>query len=370
MYAKSICKTLFLLLCCITLLSSCYERPKKPKAGEVTVQVIKITPTTVPVFKDYIGITQSIAQVSMRARVKGFLVKKNFTEGDWVKKGQLLFEIDPRPFKADVDQAKADLQRSEADAAFKQVQAERYKTLVKKAAASQADFDRVNAQYQEAVAQVAVDTAKVEQAEINLSYCYMYAPIDGKIGEKYVDVGNLVGGTNDTLLATIVKLDPIYVQLSPSINDFGEFVAYRKNAPFKVKITIPGYKKLVFDGQIDLVNNEADQTTSTILMRAAVKNPEKLLLPGVYVNVRLILSAKKTVITIPKAAIMETQGQNYVYILDKNNKVTLRTISTEFQYGNLEIVNQGLKPGDIVVVDGLQKIKPGDTVKPRFTQPK
>jgi RND family efflux transporter MFP subunit len=218
------------------------------------------------------------------------------------------------------------------------------------------------ARYHEAIAQVNVDRAQVETAQINLSYCYMYSPNDGIISRKYVDVGNLVGGAEQTLLANVVTLNPIYIEFSPSVDDFGEILKHRANMPFKAEAILPHGKGLALHGRVDFVNNAADTPTSTILMRATLDNPEKLILPGIYMNVKVILTQSGEAILVPAKVILETQGKRSVYVVNKDNKVEMKTIVTAGQYGDQYLVKSGLKEGDRLIVSGIQKIQPGQEV--------
>lgn len=337
-----------------------------PTTPKPVVSVLKVLKTNIPVTKEYIGITQSISSVDIRARVQGFLIKMNFVEGKPVKKNQLLFVIDPKPFEAKLNLAQGQLSKSIATKEYQQVEYLRLKDLVAKGDVSKSNFDKVSAQFGEAVAQVEVASAQVEDAKINLGYCSMYSPTDGIISHKYVDVGNLVGGVENTLLANVVKLDPLYVEFSPSVGDFGEFLKYRANMPFKVEATLPSDDKEIFTGQIDLINNQAEIPTSTILMRAVVSNPKNLLLPGIYVNVKLHLSDNAPAILIPIKSVTEVQGRRTVYVVGPDNKVQSRLITTSGQQKQNYIISSGLKEGDLVIVTGIQKIRPGMEVIPKI----
>jgi len=348
-----------------TLLLACQNNGDK-NGQPAPVSVVKVQIASVPVTKEYIGITQSIASVDIRARVKGFLTQMNFVEGKPVKKDASLFVIDPLPFEADVKAAEGNLAKSIANREFQTAEYERYGKLVKKGDVSVANYDRVKSQYQEAVAQVQINQANLDTAKINLSYCYMNASFDGIIGEKFVDVGNLVGGTENTLLATLVELNPMYIQFSPSVSDFALMLAHRKNMPFKVEATFSDDANMKFHGKVDLINNQADTPTSTILMRALLDNPESLLLPGIYLKVKLTLSNGESQLIIPVTSVMEVQGQRMVYIIDKNNEVQSRAITTNGQYQQSYIIVSGLKEGEMVVTNNLQKIKPGLTVTPQL----
>lgn len=364
---------LFARLCCMAFLApfiliSCDHSKQNQNQALPHVPAVKLSKTPIPLTKDYIGITQSMAAVAIKARVKGFLKEIHFVEGKAVKKGQLLFVIDPRPFIAKVESASGALAQAIAAQDFQSLQYKRMKILVKKGDVSEAVYDKTRADYEAAKGQVESAKANLEMAKIDLSYCYMYAPNDGIIGKKYVDVGNLVGGTEETLLANVVSLDPIYVEFSPSTHDFAEMLSYRKNMPFSAQATLPLESKIAFQGKMDLINNEADVPTSTVFMRATIQNPQQLLLPGIYVNLRLVLSDKEEVLLVPSKAVMQTQGQRTVYRVDKNGEVSLVSIHSQGQYQQYDIVESGLDVSDVILVDGLQKIRPGMKVVPLLSQ--
>lgn len=341
------------------VLANCKWHKSDPPAAQTPVTVIKLSKHDVPIVKEYIGVTKSIASVDIRARVAGFLTKMDFVEGSPVKKGQLLFVIDPRPFVAKLELAQGQLSQSVANQEYLQVEYMRQKVLVAKGDTPKSTYDEANSQYRAAIGSVQSDTASVEDAKINLGYCSMYSPIDGIIGQKYVDVGNLVGSSDSTLLATVVALNPIYIEFSPSVADYGEFLNYRDNMPFKIEASMPQEDKDVFHGKLNLINNQADVGTSTILMRAIMDNPSNLLLPGIYVNVKVTLTEKNPVLRLPKVAVMETQGQRSVYVVGEGNKLQAKVINTSGSQGQDYLIRTGLKEGELVVVSGLQKLRPG-----------
>lgn len=356
-----------LIIAWLLTITSCDSHKPNTAPAKPNVAVIKVATSPIPITKQYIGITQSIASVGIRARVKGFLIKMNFIEGKPVTKDQLLFVIDPKPFQAKLDLAQGNLSKSIAAKEYQEVEYLRMKELVAKGDIAKSRFDQVDARFREAVAQVEIRNAEVREAQINLGYCSMYSPFDGIIGNKYVDVGNLVGGAQNTLLANVVQLNPIYVEFSPSIDDFSQLLKYRANMPFKVEVTLPQDNSLSFHGQVDLINNQADVATSTILMRAVIKNPEKLLLPGIYVNLNLILTSKDEALLVPIKAVMEAQGQRTVYVVNKQGTIEARLLNVTGQYGEQYIVKSGLQVGDLVMINGLQKVKPGEEVTAQIT---
>ncbi|WP_298622179.1 efflux RND transporter periplasmic adaptor subunit [uncultured Legionella sp.] len=359
----------YAVFCTGLILTGCKDN-KSTQNTPRPVPVLKVKSTNIPLKKSYIGITQSIAEVSIRARVEGFLIEKNFIEGKPVKKEQLIYVIDPKPFQAQLDLAKGQLAKSIANMEYQKVQYLRLKELVKKGDVSKTQFDETAAQYGQAEAEVQVQKANVETAEINLSYCSMISPFDGIIGKKYVDVGNLVGSGESTLLANVVQLNPIYVLFSPSVEDYGHFLKYRKNMPFNVVAVLPHDDKLSFKGKVDLVNNQADTPTSTILMRAQVDNPEQLLLPGIYVNVTLELTNADPSILIPASAVIEAQGQRTVFLVNAKNQVEVSKIETSGSYNQQYIVTSGVKEGDLLILNGLQKLIPGESVVPQIQDTK
>ncbi|MDF1796723.1 MAG: efflux RND transporter periplasmic adaptor subunit [Coxiellaceae bacterium] len=349
-----------LKLSLITLLAfwlAACDSDKQPKPQAVPVGVEKIVKSNLPITLDYIGITRSVAGVDVVARVQGFLEQMLFTEGDYVKKGTLLYVIDPRPFRAELDSAKANLDKAIANMLYQKVEVQRKAKLVVENYVSQEEFDNQKALYQEALAQVEVDKASVQTAQINLSYCYMYSPVSGIAGNRKVDVGNLVGTNQDETLVSVVKLDPMFVQFSPSVEDFGQVIKYHNNMPFTVNVNIPDFPKMNFTGKVDMIDNEADQNTSTILMRAAISNPKKLLRPGIYVNVSIVLAPKETVIKIPATAVVNMQGVNYVFLADSTHKAQLTKVTISKMTSSYAVVDKGLKVDDILITSNLQKLR-------------
>ena len=360
-----------LLYSCLfsAFISGCGDKTKS-NIPRMPVSAVKITTSSIAIDKEYIGITQSISAVAIKARVEGFLDKMLFVEGAPVNQDQLLFVIDQKPFQAQLELAQGNLVKALADLEYQQVQYIRMKELIKKGDVSQSHYDEVAAQYKAAQGAVEANKGQVETAKINLGYCSMHAPFAGLIGKRYVDVGNLVGGSENTLLANVVQLDPMYVEFSPAVSDFGEFIKYRKNMPFKATAVFPKNTSLVFKGKVDLVNNEADTPTSTILMRAVVKNPHLLLRPGIYVNITLRLTDAAKAILVPSKAIMDVQGMRSVFIVNAKNQVEARRIVTEGQYQQqYYIVQSGLNVDDVVITDNLQIIRPGLEVDPKIEKP-
>ena len=357
-----------LILCALALLafSACKDK-KKTKTTVQTVTVEKAISKTIPVYYDFVGNTQSIQSVDITARVEGYLTERNFKDGQNVNKGDLLFVIDPRTYKASLDEAKAQLEKDRAALNYSLEQVARYEPLVKKQYITTDEFDQYVTQSDEALAAVKADEAQVIQAELNLSYCYMRAPFSGRIGRRMVDVGNLVGvAGQDNTLATLVKLDPIYVYFSPTERDIAVLTKQYNKGKLKAYVVLPDEKIYPEAGYVDFIDNSVDESTGTIAMRAVIPNPEKLVLPGQYTKIRLYVDDKPDAVLVPQKAVMSQQGENIVYVVGEGNKVVSTQVTTGTQYKKYTVIEKGLKAGQVVVTVGLQKIQNGVEVKPSY----
>ncbi|MEM7008405.1 MAG: efflux RND transporter periplasmic adaptor subunit [Thermodesulfobacteriota bacterium] len=335
----------------------------KQKKTEPLVTVAESKSETVPIYLDYVGSLQSIKQVYINARVEGFLVERAFVDGADVNEGDLLFVIDPRPFEAALVAAEAQLQEDLAALAFAREQVRRYKPLVEKDYITQDAYDEYVTTVKEAKAMVEADRANVFQAELDLSYCTMNAPFDGRIGRRLVDVGNLVGAEEATQLATLVQLDPIYVYFNVAERDIPEVLKQQNIKPLTFSVMLPDESKHPQDGIIDFIDNQVDVTTGTITLRGTVGNSAKTILPGQYVKVQLLLKEQPNTIVVPEQAVGEQQGENYVYVVGDNNKVEFRNVTAGSTYKGDRVISKGIKVGEKVIINGLQKVKPGITVK-------
>ena len=348
----------------IVAMTSCGKSDKDKAAPEMTVTIAQVKSETVPLYLDYVGTLQSIESVDINARVEGFLVERAFKDGADVKQGDLLFVIDPRPFDAALIAAEAQLAEDLAALSYAREQVSRYKPLVEKDYITKDAYDEYRTQAAEAQAVVEADRANVVQAKLNLSYCTMFAPFDGRIGRRLVDVGNLVGaGGEATLLATIVQLDPIYVYFNVAERDIPQILKQQNIKPLTFNIVLPDESKHPEDGTVDFVDNQVDVTTGTITLRGIVSNTSKTVIPGQYVKVQLLLEEQPNTLVVPQQAIGEQQGDTYVYVVGNDNKVEFRKVTAGSSYGEIRIVEKGLKAGEKVIVNGLQKVKPGITVK-------
>ena len=364
--------TVALLLPLLVFFPGCKEKQKqtpKPPPTEVTVE--KVVLKTVPVHLNYVATTESVKTVDIRARVEGFLEKRMFIEGDDVKKGDLIFVIEKAPYEAELERSLAQLSMDEASLAFANEQVKRYSQLVDQDYITKESFDDYQTKAKEAAAAVKADLAQIKQNRLNLGYCTMYSPLEGRIGRTLVNVGNLVGaGGQDTKLATIVQLDPIYVYFSPSEKDMQTIFKYRKDKAPPVDIILSDKTKHPYQGKVDFIDNTADPKANTINMRAVVPNPEETLFPGIYVQADLFLRDVPDTPVISEQAIAEDQTGTYVYVVGKDNKVEKRKVETGFLYDHQKIIWKGLKAGELIITQGLQMVRPGMTVQPKIASPK
>ena len=362
-----------LLILTFFVISSAVGCKDKSKTTVTTpsVNVVKAISKTIPVYYDFVGNTQSIQSVDITARVEGYLTERNFKDGQNVEKGKLLFVIDPRTYEASLDEAKAQLQKDSAALSYALEQVARYEPLVKKQYITTDEFDQYVTQSDEALAAVKADEAQVVQAELNLSYCFMYAPFSGRIGRRMVDVGNLVGvAGQDNTLATLVKLDPIYVYFSPTERDIALLTRQFNKGKLKAYAVLPDEKLSQEEGYVDFIDNSVDESTGTITMRAVIPNPEQLILPGQYTKIRLYVEDQPNAVLVPQKAIISQQGESLVYLLGSDNKVKATSVTTGSNYEEYTVIESGVKAGEVIVIDGIQKIQDGSKVDPKYADSK
>jgi len=348
-------------------LSGCKKEKKQAYTPPPpTVSVEEVVLQTVPVHLKYVATTDSIKTVDIRARVEGFLEERRFVEGADVNKGDIIFVIEKAPYEAELEMSLAQLAKDKAALSFANDQVKRYKPLAEQDFVTQESLDDYVTQAREAAAAVQADQAQIKQNRLNLGYCTMYSPLNGRIGRTLVNVGNLVGaGGQDTKLATIVQLDPLYVYFSPSEKDLRLIMKYRQETDMPVDIILSDGTKHPYPGKVDFIDNTADPKANTINMRVVISNPEKTLLPGIYVQADLFLCDVPDTPLISEKAIGEDQTGSYVYVVGKENKVEKRIVEVGFVYNHQRIIWKGLKAGEKVIVGGLQMIRPGMTVQPK-----
>jgi len=330
------------------------------------VSVSQVVSRAVTETGDFIGRVVAIDKVDVVARVPGFIEERNFTEGQNVKKGDLLFRIEQDTYKAAVDQQKANLAKAKATEVNANLQLQRGQELVKNQNIPQSTVDQRAADQQAAAADVLQAQALLEQAQINLGYTEIRSPIDGRIGLAIFTVGNLVDPSSGRL-ATIVSQDPIYVTFPASEADI---IAYKrrvaespdKNPHVTIHIKLPNGVIYEQPGVTNFLDVQVQPDTDTVLVRAKLPNPEGLLIPGGIVGVMVDRATPKPSLMVPQAAVLLDQAGHYVMVVDDAKKVEQRRITTGAEQGRDVVVTNGLKEGELVIVEGLQKVHPGQVV--------
>ncbi|MGS0743992.1 efflux RND transporter periplasmic adaptor subunit [Glaciimonas sp. GG7] len=338
----------------------------------VEVAVISIAPERLSLTTELPGRLEATRVAEVRARAAGIVLKRNFREGSDVKAGEVLFRIDPAPLQAIYESTQASLAKAEANLTQVTLKAQRYKPLVEANAVSKQDYDDVVALQKQGAADVASAKAARQTASLNLGYATVTSPISGRIGRAMVTEGALVGQGDATQMATVQQVDPIYVNLTQSSTDIlklqqamrsGQLQSVGKGQA-KVTLVTEDGRAYPQSGKLLFSDLTVDPTTGSVSIRAEFPNPDRSLLPGMYVRARLEQAVNDSAITVPQQAVTRDMNGASVFVVDKDNKIAVRTIKADTAQGDKWIVTDGLKAGDQVVVEGLQKIKPGAAVKP------
>ncbi|TAM55540.1 MAG: efflux RND transporter periplasmic adaptor subunit [Paraburkholderia sp.] len=353
-------------------LAACGQKPSAPPQQTPEVGVFTVQPSTVPVVTELPGRTSAFLVAQVRARVDGIVQRREFTEGSEVKAGQRLYKIDPAPYQAALNSAKATLAKAQANLATTTAQANRYKVLVAANAVSKQDYDNAVAAQGQAQADVAAGKASVETAQINLGYTDVVAPISGRTGVSQVTPGAYVQASQATLMNTIQQLDPMYVDLTQSSLD--GLKLRRDVQEGRLKTTGPGAAKVTLiledgrpyplTGKLQFADVTVDQSTGSVTIRALFPNPNRVLLPGMFVRARIEEGVNEHAMLVPQIGVTHDQkGTPVALVVGPDNKVAPRTLVTSGMQGPNWIVDSGLQPGDRVIVQGTEKVHPGMQVK-------
>lgn len=350
-----------LLIICFVFLFSCSKSQPK-QAPAVPVVVTEAVVKDVPVQITAIGNVEAYSSVTIKSRIEGQLLKANFKEGDEVRKGQLLFVIDPRPFEEAVRQAEANLLRDKAQLEFAKADLERYEELLKEELVSRQQYEKIRTTYESMKATVKADEAIVNNSRLQLSYCYIYSPIDGKIGSLLVHPGNMIKA-NDTQIAVINQIMPIYVRFSIPEQELMRVKKALSQGTLKTEAIVKGTEtSYTATGRVVFIDNAVDPQTGTIKLKAEFQNKDKMLWPGQFVNVVLTLGIKKNATVIPSRALQLGQQGHYVFVIKQDNTAELRPVTAGVRYGDDVVIEKGLAPGEKVVIDGQLRLIPGAKV--------
>jgi membrane fusion protein (multidrug efflux system) len=354
-----------LVACFLLAFGVACSKTEAPPPPPPEVQVTEVIQKNVPIYVELVGSTLGSEDIEIRARVEGYLVAIDFTEGSFVRKGQALYKIDPEPFRVAVDEAKASLATAQARLEKTNNDVARYTPLAQKQAVSQQELDNALSAQQAAKAQVDAYKAAVAQAQLNLGYTNITSPVDGVIGTTQKKVGSLVGRGESTLLNTVSQINPILFRCAIAEAEYLR-LARRSEASSK-----PGQKQANVEliladgtifphrGRLDAIERAVDTTTGTLMGQFSFPNPERLLRPGLYGKARFVTDVKNDALLVPQLAVQEIQGLYSVMVVKPDATVEQRMVKVGERVGNLWIINSGVKPGEKVIVEGLQKVQPG-----------
>src|SRR5215510_7079710 len=332
-------------------------------------------------YEEYTGHIAAVEEVEVRSRVRGYLVKVNFIEGAEVKQGDVLFEIDPRPFQADLDAAKGKVAQWEAKLARAEADVMRYERLLPKGAASQKDLDTAVADRGEARAAIQSARAEVDRAALDVEFAKVTAPISGRVSRANVTKGNLISGTETAPLTTIVSLNPIYVYFDVDERAMLRYqqaalkraggsaqVPNVREAKIPVSLGLAGEAGFPYEGVVDFANNQVNAQTGTMQVRGVFANANHALTPGLFARVRVSVGDKYQAMLVPERAVGTDQGQKYLLAVNDQNVVEYRAVKLGRLFDNLRVIQEGVKPDELIIVNGIQRARPGLTVTPQRTE--
>lgn len=358
----------------LTLLSRCNTSTAdtQPSQSPPIVKIAQPIQQTITQWDEYTGRIAAVNWVELRARVSGYLEKVQFKAGDHVKKGDLLFLLDSKPYQAQLSLANAELEKNKTKRDLARNALERAQHLMKANAISAEEFDNHNHAFKEAVAAVDAAQANVVMAKINLDYCEIKAPISGRITQETLTEGNLVNSAENIPLATIMSMNPVYMYANV---DEQAILKYRRQAMQKghrlgdikgmpVTLKLSGEQDFTHQGHIDYISPQEDSTTSTITVRSIFNNPDEFMNPGYFARIRIQSETPYNALLLPDRAIGTDQAQHFVWVVKEDNQVEYRQVTIGTHEKNLRIITEGIASDEWVIVDGLMKVKPNMTVNP------
>jgi multidrug efflux system membrane fusion protein len=317
----------------------------------------------VPVFLNGIGTVQAYNSVTVKTRVDGQIVKVDFKEGQEVKQGDPLFQIDPRPYQAALEQAQAAKQKDEAQLAGAKLDLDRYAKLLGTGYQTRQSYDQQTALVAQLQAAIKGDQAQIDNAQLNLGYADLRSPIDGRLGARLVDKGNLVHANDNTALVTITELKPIFVSFTLPQETLDGIREQQAKGPLVVRAYTGDGSKLLSEGKLTLIDNSIDQSTGTIHLKARFDNLDERLWPGEFVNLRMILRVRPNVATVPSQTVEEGPNGRYAYVIKPDDTVERRAVDVASIQDGIAVVTKGLTAGERVVVDGQFRLTDGARVR-------
>ena len=337
-------------------------------APGVPVTAGTVVAQDVPVFLNGIGTVQAYNMVAIKSRVDGQIVKVDFKEGQDVKEGEPLLQIDPRPFQAALEQAQANKQKDEAQLVGAQLDLDRYEKLIGSGWQTRQSYDQQKATVGQLQASIKGDEAQINTAKLNLSYSDIRSPIDGRLGAKLVDKGNLVHANDNAPLVTITEVKPIFVSFTLPQETLDDVRENHKGSPLVVYAYSGDGKKQLTEGKLTLIDNSIDQSTGTVHLKARFDNDDERLWPGQFVSLRVVLSTRRKVATVPAQTVQNGPTGYYAYVIKPDDTVERRAVDIASIQDGIAVVTKGLSPGERIVVDGQYRLTEGVRVKPTAPQ--
>jgi membrane fusion protein, multidrug efflux system len=358
-------KTVIAFLICAAL-AGCSRSEKNAKASgpppAVPVGVAEVQQRDFPVYLTGLGSVLAFNTVALKSRIDGQIMHVNFQEGQEVKQGELLIQIDPRPYEVALQTAQANLQRDEAQLNNAKVQFERMKALYAGGVIAKQDLDTQEASFGQYAGTIAADKAAIENAKLNLTYTRITSPINGRIGLRQVDIGNYVQASATTPMVIITQMHPIAVDFTLPEDQLQSVRQRMHQGTLEVDVYSRDDQTKLSTGKLLTIDNQIDQTTGTAKLKAVFDNPDNNLWPNQFVNVHLLLETRKNALTMPASAIQRGPQGTFTYMVDANNKVQVQPVQIALAQGSTVVIASGVQPGDKVVTDGQEKLQPGTRV--------
>ena len=358
---------LFFTLLIVASMSVGCKKEAPPPPPPPIVEVVSVDQRDVPIYSEYVGTADGFVNATIRAQVQGYLIRQNYKEGELVKKGQVLFEIDPRTFEASLEQAKGQLAAHQARWDTAKANLRRIKPLAEKNAVSQKDLDDATGTEQAANAAVLAAQAGVDKAKLDLGFTKVTSLIDGIAGIAKAQIGNLVGPGATEELTTVSTVNPIKVYVQISEQEYMKTMEKNREETRSMSLELILADGSVYPhkGELAFADRQVDVQTGTIKVAALFSNPNNLLRPGQFAKIRAMTEIKTGALLIPQRAVSDVQGRNMVAVIGPENKIDIRPVKVGEEIGPDRIISEGLKPGEKVVAEGIQKVKSGMTVSPK-----
>jgi RND family efflux transporter MFP subunit len=355
------------VLSALVLFTSCEKPQQAASTAPPEVLVTAVVQQDVPMILQWVGTLNGVQNAQVRARESGYLQTIGYQQGGYVKKGDLLFEIDPRPFAAAFAQAKSQLQEAQATMLGVELDAKRAKELFASKVISEQEYTNKTQDYQTKLAAAAAAQAAVDDAQLNLDYTKIVSPLDGIAGQQQAQIGDLVGGGSNSVLTTVSQIDPIWAYFPISEQSYWAFADRFKQMmqvpeaerPAKAELILPNGSIYEHKGRFAFVDRQVDPKTGTIQIAVSFPNPELTLRPGQYVTVRAEIETIPNALLVPQQAISELQGNTQIVVVNPDGKAEIRAVKVGTVYGPLIVVLEGVKAGEKVVVEGFQKVRQG-----------